>query len=283
LVIGAAGALVILAVAAPSPSNKFLEEFRLRTANNLELLGFFLLVRARRYFQIDADSLLAVDRRPPILFLRSFGDDEKQIFNKSTKAFLDFSLETRLANHFSQFGPFIAIGSPKEAVPQLGAARVLLSNDEWQPRVLRWMRDAKVIVMYSGRTHWVNWELRKAIENECATRLLLMVPQIKSWRSSKLNEEISARVGLIQEAFKGTPWDEKFLQLGAFAGLRAILFRPDGSIVIVRSRSRSRDSYHLAALVAHQILIDATALNEAMLRVPPRTRNDETAPEQVYA
>ena len=83
----------------------------------LILLGFFLLARARGYFQIDADSLLAADRRPPILFLRSFADDEKQKYHRSYKALLDFSLETRLSNHFSRFGPFLAIGSPMEVCP----------------------------------------------------------------------------------------------------------------------------------------------------------------------
>jgi hypothetical protein len=42
-----------------------------------------------------------------------------------------------------------------------------------------------------------------------------------------------------------------------------MLFRPDGSMVMVKSRSKSRDSYHLAALVAHYILIDSDALNNA--------------------
>jgi hypothetical protein len=55
--------------------------------------------------------------------------------------------------------------------------------------------------------------------------------------------------------FKATPWEEELLQFDDFAGLRAMLFRPDGSMVMVKSESRSRDSYHLAALVAHLILI----------------------------
>ena len=42
-----------------------------------------------------------------------------------------------------------------------------------------------------------------------------------------------------------------------------MLFRPDGSMVTVKSRSKSRDSYHLAALVAHHILIDSDAPNNA--------------------
>jgi hypothetical protein len=42
----------------------------------------------------------------------------------------DFSLEERIATHFHQFGPFIAIGSPQEPVPILGAARVKVTDDE---------------------------------------------------------------------------------------------------------------------------------------------------------
>lgn len=262
LLIGSAGALVLLAlIVAPTPNDKIWADVLLRSSQQISLLGFFLLVRARRYFQVDADSLLAVDHRPPILFLRSFDDDEKHNYASSNRALLDFSLETRLSNHFSRFGPFVAIGSPKEPVPQIGAARVLLSDDEWQPRILRWMQEAKLIIMYSGKTHWVNWELRQVVKNECATRLILMIPEIKGWRRSKRNKEISARVEQIREVFKGTPWEEELLQFDDFAGLRAMLFRPDGSMVMVKSRSRSRDSYHLAALVAHSILINPDALN----------------------
>jgi hypothetical protein len=258
LAMGAAGALVLLLlIVVPTPSNKILADFMLRMNQQVTLLGFFLLLRARRYFQTDADSLLAVDQRPPILFLRSFEDDEKQRYGGSDKAFLDFSLETRLCNHFSRFGPFVAIGSPKETVPQLGAARVLLSDNEWQPRILTWMQQAQLVIMYSGKTHWVNWELRKLLENGCATRLILMVPEIKAWRRSKRSQDISARVEQIREVFRATPWEEELLQFDDFVGLRAMLFRADGSMVMVKSRSRRRDSYHLAALLAHQVLLDS--------------------------
>ena len=219
-------------------------------------VSIFLLLRARRYFQVDADSLLAVDHRPPILFLRSF-DDEKQRYGTPNRAFLGFSLELRLSNHFSRFGPFVAIGSPKETVPEPGAARVLLSDDEWQSRVLQWIKDADLIIMYSGKTHWVNWELRRVLENGGAARLILMIPEIKGWRKSKRQNDISARVQQLREVFKDTPWDEDLSQFDDFTGLRAMLFRADGTVVILESRSRSRDSYHLAALVAHDLLLNA--------------------------
>ncbi len=222
-----------------------------RFFDQVQLFGFFLLVRARRYFQVSADAVLAVDKRPPVLFLRSFADDERQTLESSKRALLDFSLETRLANHFSRFGPFIAVGSPRETVPEPGAARIRLKPDEWQSRVLRWIGNARVIVMYSGKTRWVNWELRQLIDCRAVTRLILMFPEIRTWRPSRRKADIASRVAYLREVFKDTPWDEELMAFANFPGARAMLFRTDGSMEIVKSRSRSRDAYHLAALVAH--------------------------------
>ena len=260
----AAGAILLLGViVAPMPADTQTATNVMRLVDQATLLAFFLLVRARRYFQVSADSLLAADKRPPILFLRSFDDDAKQQYGDSRRALLDFSLETRLANHFLHFGPFIAIGSPKESVPQIGAARVLLADDQWQSQVLDWMKHAQLIIMYSGKTQWVNWELRKVVDSGRATSLVLMFPEIKAWRRSKRNEDIAARVEHIRSVFRDTPWNEELMAYGDFAGLRAMLFRADGSMVMVKSRSRSRDAYHLAALVAHQQLLDAAPVTLA--------------------
>jgi hypothetical protein len=274
-----AGAVVLLAVVlAPLPMEGPYVSSAWRTIEQVRILAFFLLVRARRYFQVGADSLLAVDKRPPILFLRSFADDERQHYASSQRALLDFSLETRLANDFYHFGPFIAIGSPKEMAPELGAARVLLSDDEWQPRVLGWMKDANLIIMYSGTTHWVNWELRKVVESGRATSLILMFPELKG-RSSKRKLGIAARTEQIREVFKDTPWTEELAAFSDFADLRAMLFRADGSMVMIRSRSRGRDAYHLAALIAHQQLLEPDNVNQsaAAREHAPRSRSSLVA------
>jgi hypothetical protein len=259
LTYGIAGAIVLLGAALmPVPAVGRQAANAMRTSDQLSGLGFFLILRARRYFQVSADSLLAVDKRLPILFLRSFADDERHHYGTSHRAVLDFSLETRLANHFHRFGPFIAIGSPKETVPQPGAARVLLTDDEWQSRVLGWMKDANLIIMYCGTTQWVNWELRQVVESRRTTSLILMFPESKVWRSSRRKRDIEARVEQIRDVFRDTPWAEELMTFSDFAGLRAMIFRADGSMVMVRSRSRSRDAYHLAALIAHQQLLDGS-------------------------
>jgi hypothetical protein len=243
LVYGALGTCLLLGTTfAPVPADDQGASLVYRVTNQLNTLAFFLIVRERRYFQVSADSLLAVDKRRPILFLRSFTDDERQRYGNSQRALLDFSLETRLANHFYHFGPFIAIGSPKDTVPEPGAARVLLTDDEWQTRVLGWMESASLIVMYCGTTKWVNWELQKIIERGWSTSLILMIPEVKGWRASKREKDIAERVQQLREVFRNTEWDEELTEFNDFQKLRAMLFRADGSMVMVRSRSRSRDS-----------------------------------------
>ncbi len=261
LAYGLAGAALLLGTTfAPLPEDTQQASTVLRVTQQLNVLAFFFVVRARRYFLVSADSLLAVDKRPPILFLRSFADDEPQKYATAQRALLDFSLEARLANHFLRFGPFIAIGSPKEPVPQPGAARVLLPDDQWQPRVLGWMKEANLIIMYCGTTQWVNWELRQVIDSGRATSLILMFPEVKGWRAAGRMRDIAARTEQIRTVFKDTPWNEELMEFSDYAGLRAMLFRADGSMVMIKSRSRSRDAYHLAAILAHQQLLDPMSL-----------------------
>jgi len=241
--------------------------------------GPFIFGRGRQYFQPDAEALLNIDHRSPILFLRSFDDDERhEQGSRSQGSFIDFSLELRLSSHFFRFGPFIAVRSPKDTVPQLGAVRVLLSNDEWQHTVLDWMRSAKIIVMYAGKTHWVNWELKKLIENGCVDRLILLIPEHRFWRSSARAKDTAERLEQIQSGFKDTPWEREFQQIGELAALRGILFDDDGSIIAIRSRSGSRDACHWAALIGHYILVRKTRKNATRpnrkphLELPGRAR-----------
>lgn len=187
LAYGVAGvALLLGAIFAPLPAESANAVDGSRTFQLLVMLGLACLVRARQYFQVSADSLLAADRRAPILFV--------------------------------------------------------LPDDEWQARILRWMTDANHIVMYLGTTQWVNWELRQVIDSGRVTRL----------------EHLRA-------AFRHTPWNEELMATreSDFGRVRAMLFRLDGSMVMITSRSRSRDSCHLAVLIAHQQLLDAATTDAA--------------------
>jgi hypothetical protein len=150
---------------------------------------------------------------------------------------------------------------------------VLLADDAWQSRVIGLMESAGLIVMYCGTTKWVNWELQKIIEKGRSPSLILMVPEVKGWRASKRRKDIAERVQQLREVFRDTEWNKALTEFNDFPGLRALLFRADGSMVMVRSRSRGRDSSHLAALIAHQQLLDPMpAVERAAARIVERKR-----------
>jgi hypothetical protein len=109
--------------------------------------------------------------------------------------------------------------------------------------------------MYSGKTHWVNWELAKVVEAGRVTNLILMIPEIKGWFRTKRTKEITARFAHVREVFKDTRWAEALAAFQDVQDARALLFGNDGKLVVIRSRPRNRDSYHLAALIAHFIIL----------------------------
>ncbi len=161
---------------------------------------------------------------------------------------MDFSLETRLSNHFRFFGPFIAVGSSEETVSTPGAARILLSETEWQDSVWNLIKKSSLIVMYSGKTHWVNWELARVIEAERVPNLILLIPEVEI-------PDIIARISQLKIVFANTVWHSSLEKISNFQNVRALKFVSDGSIIIITSRTRNRDAYHLSALVAHYLIL----------------------------
>jgi len=214
--------------------------------------GLALLVRARRYFQTSADELLKFDTRQPILFLRSFEDEEDERKLNRMKwwrfgRFFDYSVETRLARHFNAFGPFIAIGSPRDSVPQFGAARSKLSDDQWQDVVTTWMQAASVIVMFAGATHWLSWELTKVSQVK-PERLLLLFRKGASWLPY---DDSATRFATVKHSFSNTEWAPELAKIDKTETLCAIAFHPAGSLTVVRCELTTHDTYHLGALLAH--------------------------------
>jgi hypothetical protein len=227
----------------------------------LFFIGLALLLRSRRYFQADADSLLSVDRRAPILFLRSFADDAKGGWRLILSFFLgfsrllDYSLELRLAGYFMHFGPFVAVGTPNEKVPQLGAARKSFGEGEWQDAVVGWAKSAQLISIFVGSTKWVNWEISQVISLNLTDRLILLMPESRFWLPWRHSSAMKQRLAMLAQAMASTPWSAAISQVGRARSVRAVVLERDGRISVIRSVLRSRDSYHLAAVIAHHMIL----------------------------
>lgn len=274
LLLGGGALLIFTAI----PLEFFVKHHIAQQIDLIRSAMFGLLIYARQCFQPAFQSVMTADARPPVLFLRSFSDDEKLQYQSADRALFDFSLESRLADHFTAIGPFIAVGEPKDKSPHLGAARVALSNDAWQGSVLDWIGSSKLVLIMAGATHWIGWEMGKVLEMGAAQRAIVLFPQTRrQWRPfrKKKRRKIAPedRLQVVRNVFEGTPWEAGLLQLTDAKKIRSVIFEPDGRVTAIVSKPKSRDSYHLAALIAHYLMLrrEQSELDFAAAPAPTRS------------
>jgi TM2 domain-containing membrane protein YozV len=160
-----------------------------------------LVRRGWQYEAASASGILATDSRPPILYLRSFQDDGLRApptWTRMQKLFSYFSyatvftVEQEVAAVLSPLGPVIAIGRPRESLPELGAARFYESDDRWQAKVISLMHGAGLVAIRLGETENLRWEIERALEAVPRSRLILFQ---FGGPSSRLDEFMDKRLG----------------------------------------------------------------------------------------
>jgi hypothetical protein len=128
----------------------------------------------------DRGSLLAGKKRF-VLYLRSFADDPEMahqmdpavgstVMSKRTE-------EQQLARAVRPIGRLIAVGEPRETLPQAGAGRFDLPLDNWRGDVLALMSTARLTLLGTGSGAGLRWEVTQAVARIPPQRLVLVVPQ----------------------------------------------------------------------------------------------------------
>ncbi|KUO65374.1 MAG: hypothetical protein APF80_06315 [Alphaproteobacteria bacterium BRH_c36] len=113
----------------------------------------------------SADEVLASDPRPPLVYLRSFDDDEDAV-----------GLEYSLSDVLGDVGPFVAIGRPGDKLPPIGVSRSYQHHEDWQPYVINLLNRAALVIMLAGRTKGLAWELKQCATRLRPERLVVLVP-----------------------------------------------------------------------------------------------------------
>ena len=143
--------------------------------------------RARKHAAVLADDVLAKDTRAPILYLRSFDDEEQDnhpsaILNArhtniagSTPAWAPREQDA-LAAVLARIGPYVAIGKPGELLPELGAARTYVSDAAWQAKIQEWLERAHLVILRAGATQGLRWELSELVRRIDPRRVLVILP-----------------------------------------------------------------------------------------------------------
>jgi len=166
-------------------------------ATDLEWTGLGLLVLgavtfwiARRLGSADARRLMLSDPRPPVLYLRSSGDDRLRLrtatFGRSslverfTFRRLD-RFEEVLVRYLSRYGPVIVVNPPGSGLAPLRAARETIDSADWHSAVAAWMARSALIVFLAPPdrvTQGRQWELRAVGEHDQWDRALIVVPPV---------------------------------------------------------------------------------------------------------
>jgi hypothetical protein len=198
---------------------------------------------ARRHYVLRADKLLQLDDRRPIIFLRSFADDNVRLWGKGIVGKLRRrTIDEAIRSVCEQIGPFVAIASPKTKLPRLGAAQVYFSDDTWQSAIARWVAMAELIVMVAGRTEGLRWELEHILSNKERTKLMVILPPAMR-KSIKITSE------WFREYFCRTIYAEGLSTMDLTKAI-GIVFLDDRLFIIETQRIHKREVDYLVAMQA---------------------------------
>jgi len=154
--------------------------------------GVQIIGIGRRMRAIPAEQQLEDDNRPPVLYLRSFEDDDLLDPTPRMIPMGDFfprRYEESLVKPLQKIGPMLSIGRPGNKLPMLGGARLFVDDQNWQQAVDHLRRHASAVVLMIGRTEGLWWEIESSVREVAPEKLLFFFPYV---------EESKRRVTLAQ-------------------------------------------------------------------------------------
>lgn len=169
--------------------------------------GAGLFVQGKKMLALLKTATIESDQRPPILYLRSFGDEQATLgrlalYRWLSPVFVWAALKTpeeSLAEALGSLGPVLALGRPGEELPELGATRVYVADEEWQRTVTDLIKKAQLIVLRGGYSEGLKWELSKVLADCAPRKVLLTLPAGKDyvkfheWTSAVLPKPLPAK------------------------------------------------------------------------------------------
>ena len=155
------------------------------------VLGYVGSDIASRYLKLNilggafSDDVLAKDTRPPVIYLRSFNNEQKRakfVYDKLVSMYSEGAWvynPTMLAISMNLLGPFFAIGRPSENFNDMsgGIARKYVSDDEWQKVVSEFLQNSSAVVMEVGYTNGLKWEMLQLVSHIDPKKVLFVLPE----------------------------------------------------------------------------------------------------------
>jgi hypothetical protein len=231
------------------------------------ICGGLLSRQARRLGRVGVARLRHLDPRPPMLYLRSFGDDTLPLASvvSARRPFFElFSVRGRepfedaVAWELASYGPVVAVGRPGASLASLGAAREHLPDATWQVEVAERLAEARALVVAIGESPGLAWEVGHVVSGGHLDRTMFLFPPLDEAALRARWSSVAAALAVAGRPPIGLPVD---------AGLVVTAVVEPELVVTVADR-RDEASYR-AAVDRSMLLLDTTA---APSDVPPPAR-----------
>ena len=150
----------------------------MRAGHASYLYGKRLLAKQK---SITAIATLSRGGVPPVLYLRSFVDDDIAADTPTAYNLRGVQLprlsteEEHLVKAIGDVGPFIAVADADEDLPHLGAARIP-GHKHWKATVTALMSEAQLVIFRVGFGEGLWWEIEQALRLVNHQRLLFLIP-----------------------------------------------------------------------------------------------------------
>ena len=240
--------LVYLGAALISPDLLLLLDPWAQIPLGLALLAFghALFADAKRLSAREPWSPQERYEQPPILFLRSFEDDQIAFTVPRWRLFRRWlqlwsfrrNADEVLIDEMAQYGPVVALGRPGEQTPPYGAHRYYSSDARWKDTITDTARRAQAIVIGAGSTPGVLWEYRLLAHERLLGKTLLLFPPAHAGESEAA-----------LEAFVKATASADGLRAPGGCGLVALLPTENGPLLLTAKASSGAAC--LVALRAH--------------------------------
>jgi hypothetical protein len=203
-----------------------------------------LVPRIKQLAAVDAAVARRVDPRQPILFLRSFSDDQMvierrlnpQTWRYGSVAVSELTLEEVIERALARWGPLVAIGRPGESLAPAGAAREYVQHGAWLERVREYVAQSRLVVVSLGRTEGLVVEYRTLRELGALNKSLLVIPPLSL-------PELESRWSLFVAATGLQPAESV---LDSPSRVLVISMSGSGPTGIVTCEARDEEAYELA-------------------------------------
>jgi hypothetical protein len=215
--------------------------------------------RARRRALLSAEAARQLDRRPPIVFLRAFRDDQVSLAAARLPLLMRLidpggiggRLEELIVQEYTGLGPVLAIGDPAHPLPPLGVSRMYCSGDTWQETVDGLMResariviavDASAVIGPNGVPTGLAWEITRLRDKGVLDKTTFIWPP----EDARAPDALERLLRLIDPA-------DRIVRPPIAGACLALCVRPSGDALLLTAKHVTEVEYTLALRAARLV------------------------------